>query len=303
MKRNEPIIQIEQLTKTYKNKHVLENITLSIEKGKIYGLIGMNGAGKTTLMKCILNMITPSSGSITLFNEVDTLKRIGMMIEAPAFFEQMSAKQNLEYYRKLKGIPNKGRIEEVLQLVGLEQVGHKKTKDFSLGMKQRLGIAIALLAKPELLILDEPVNGLDPKGIVAMRHLFKNLVEHHGMTILLSSHNLPELYETASDYIFIHEGRLIKQLTLSELEEACRHYIAIEAENIATAVTVLEQQFQFTNYKLMPNNQIRLFEGTSQLAAISTTLVEHGVRLTRFSLEGETLENYFLSLVGGEQHD
>lgn len=300
---NDIIIQIEQLTKTYKGKHVLDNITLQLEKGKIYGLIGMNGAGKTTLMKCLLQMTSPSDGTITLFNGVDTLKRVGMMIEAPAFFEEMSAKQNLEYYRKLNGIPNKARIDEVLQLVGLEEVGHKKTRDFSLGMKQRLGIAIALLGKPELLVLDEPINGLDPKGIVAMRQLFKRLVEHHGMTILLSSHNLPELYETASDYLFIHEGKLVKQLTLPQLEEACRHYIAIEAEQIAKAVTVLEQQFQFTNYKLMPNGQLRLFEGTSQLADISTTLVTHGVRLTRFTLQGETLENYFLSLVGGERHD
>lgn len=303
MTKSEAIIQIEQLTKTYKRKNVLEDITLNLEKGKIYGLIGMNGAGKTTLMKCLLNMTTPSSGKITLFNGKDTLKRIGMMIEAPAFFEQMSAKQNLEYYRKLKGIPNPSRIEEVLQLVGLENVDHKKTKDFSLGMKQRLGIAIALLSKPELLILDEPINGLDPKGIVSIRHLFKSLVEEHDMTILLSSHNLPELYQTATDYIFIHNGKLVKQLTLAKLEEACRQYIVIECENPAKAVTILEQQFDFTNYKLMPNGQIRLFDGIDQLADISTKLVQQGLRLTRFGLEGETLENYFLALVGGEQHD
>ncbi|MER2127746.1 ABC transporter ATP-binding protein [Solibacillus sp.] len=303
MKQSETIVQIEQLTKTYKETNVLENITLNLSKGKIYGLIGMNGAGKTTLMKCLLNMSTPSDGTITLFNGQDALKRIGMMIEAPAFFEQMSAKQNLEYYRKLKGIPNKSRIDEVLKLVGLENVDKKKTKDFSLGMKQRLGIAIALLSKPELLVLDEPINGLDPKGVVSIRNLFKSLVEEHDMTILLSSHNLPELYQTASDYIFIHKGKLVEQLTLSELEDACRHYVAIECEDPATAVTILEQQFQFTNYKLMPNGQIRLFDGVDQLADISTMLVQQGLRLTRFSLEGETLENYFLTLVGGEQHD
>lgn len=302
MKQSDTIAQIEQLTKTYKETNVLENITLKLQKGKIYGLIGMNGAGKTTLMKCMLNLSTPTEGTITLFNGNDALKRIGMMIEAPAFFEQMSAKQNLEYYLKLKGIPNKGRIDEVLKLVGLENVNNKQTKDFSLGMKQRLGIAIALLSKPELLILDEPINGLDPKGVVAIRNLFKNLVDEQGMTILLSSHNLPELYQTASDYLFIHQGKLIKQLTLTELEESCRQYIAIECENPAQAITILEQHFQFTNYKLMPTGQIRLFEGTAQLADISTTIVQQGVRLTRFSLEGETLENYFLSLVGGEQN-
>lgn len=302
MKQSDTIVQIEQLTKTYKETNVLENITLKLQKGKIYGLIGMNGAGKTTLMKCMLNLSTPTEGTITLFNGNDALKRIGMMIEAPAFFEQMSAKQNLEYYLKLKGIPNKGRIDEVLKLVGLENVNNKQTKDFSLGMKQRLGIAIALLSKPELLILDEPINGLDPKGVVAIRNLFKNLVDEQGMTILLSSHNLPELYQTASDYLFIHQGKLIKQLTLTELEESCRQYIAIECENPAQAITILEQHFQFTNYKLMPTGQIRLFEGTAQLADISTTIVQQGVRLTRFSLEGETLENYFLSLVGGEQN-
>lgn len=302
MKQSDTIVQIEQLTKTYKETNVLENITLKLQKGKIYGLVGMNGAGKTTLMKCMLNLSTPTEGTITLFNGNDALKRIGMMIEAPAFFEQMSAKQNLEYYLKLKGIPNKGRIDEVLKLVGLENVNNKQTKDFSLGMKQRLGIAIALLSKPELLILDEPINGLDPKGVVAIRNLFKNLVDEQGMTILLSSHNLPELYQTASDYLFIHQGKLIKQLTLTELEESCRQYIAIECENPAQAITILEQHFQFTNYKLMPTGQIRLFEGTAQLADISTTIVQQGVRLTRFSLEGETLENYFLSLVGGEQN-
>lgn len=299
---SETVVNITHVTKTYKDKDVLKNINLKLSRGKIYGLIGMNGAGKTTLMKCILNLSTPSEGEITLFNDIDPLNRVGMIIESPTFFEQMTAEQNLEYYRKLKGIPNKNRIQEVLELVDLQYTGKKRTKDFSLGMKQRLGIAIALLSSPELLILDEPINGLDPKGVVEIRQLLKKLCLEYEMTILLSSHNLPELYQTATDYIFIHQGKIVEQLTLPQLEDACKQFIAIECENPAQAVTILEQVFQFTNYQLMPNEQIKLFDGTSQLADISTRLVQEGVRLTRFSLEGETLENYFLSLVGGVEH-
>lgn len=302
MTHTQIVVQIEQLTKTYKEMNVLDNISLQLEKGKIYGLIGMNGAGKTTLMKCMLQLSPLTSGTITLFNGRDALKRIGMMIEAPAFFLQMTAKQSLEYYRKLKGIPSKTRTDEALALVELTHAANKKTKEFSLGMKQRLGIAIALLSKPELLVLDEPINGLDPKGVVAIRQLFKRLSTEHDMTILLSSHNLPELYQTATDYVFIHEGKLLKELTLLELEQACKQYIMIGCENPAQAVTILEQHFQFTDYTILPNGQLRLFEGTEQLADILTTLVQHGIRVTHFSLEGDTLENYFLSLIGGEAH-
>lgn len=291
------ILEVQQLSKAFKKHQVLDDISFTIKKGRIYGLIGVNGAGKSTLMKCITGLSYPSAGSIKLHHA-----NIGCMIEAPAIEPAMTAKENLTFQRYLRGIPNEELEDQLLQTVGLQDAHHKKAKDFSLGMKQRLGIAIALLSNPELLILDEPVNGLDPIGVVEMRNLFKKLCDERGMTMIISSHNLPELYQTATDYLILHKGKLIKQLTIEQLDEACRQYILIDCDNPAHCSSVLETVLKFSNFKVLPSGVIKLYEGLTTIGHISTTLVQHGVVLTKYGLQGDTLENYFLSLIGGEVH-
>ncbi|WP_336045915.1 ATP-binding cassette domain-containing protein [Solibacillus ferritrahens] len=295
---NTTILKAENITKCYKQQTVLDNVSITCEKGKIYGLIGVNGAGKSTLMKCIVGLTFPTAGVITF--EPNT--RVGCMIEAPAIDLSLSAKDNLKAQRLLLGIPNANVESELLETVGLTNAGTKKAKDFSLGMKQRLGIALALLPNPELLILDEPINGLDPIGVVEIRRLLKKLCTEREMTIIVSSHNLPELYQTATDYFIIHQGRLVKKLTLEQLDEACKQAIVIRSTNTVLTVNVLEQQLDVTNFKVMPDESVKVYEGLDRLAEISTKLVENGVGLTFYGIQGDTLENYFLSLIGGGQH-
>ncbi|MER1999509.1 MAG: ATP-binding cassette domain-containing protein [Lysinibacillus sp.] len=292
------ILKTENITKRYKKHTVLHNVSITCEKGKIYGLIGVNGAGKSTLMKCIAGLTFPTAGVITFRENT----RVGCMIEAPAIDLNLTAKENLRAQRYLLGIPNASVEQELLETVGLTQAGNKKAKNFSLGMKQRLGIALALLPNPELLILDEPINGLDPIGVVEIRQLLKKLCTEREMTIIVSSHNLPELYQTATDYFIIHKGRLVKELTLEQLDEACKQAIVIRSTDTAQTVSVLEEQLGLTDYKVMPDGAVKIYEGLDHLADISKQLVTSGVGLTFFGVQGDTLENYFLTLIGGEQH-
>lgn len=292
------ILKAENITKRYKKHTVLENVSITCEKGKIYGLIGVNGAGKSTLMKCLVGLSFPTEGSI----EMATTTTVGCMIEAPAIDTNLTAQENLKAQRLLLGIPNNNLEAELLQTVGLTSAGTKKAKDFSLGMKQRLGIALALLPNPELLILDEPTNGLDPIGVVEIRQLLKKLCTERNMTIIVSSHNLPELYQTATDYLIIHQGKLVKEITLEELDEACKQALVIRSTDESLVVQVLEQQLQFSHFKVMADGTVKLYEGLDRLVDISSTLVKNGVGLTFFGIQGDTLENYFLTLIGGEQH-
>ena len=301
----ECVLKTYNLTKSYRHFHALKDVTISLVPGKIYGLIGQNGAGKTTLMRLISGLSFPTSGNVELFGhsepkELQTeLKRIGTLIEYPSMNGNMTAKENLKLHRIIKGIPNESIDEELLDLVGLSGTGKKKVKDFSLGMKQRLGIAIALLGEPELLILDEPVNGLDPLGVVEVRNMLKKMCEEWNMTILISSHNLPELYQTATDYIIIDEGRIKKTLTLEELEENCKKHIRIECEECEKLIHVLESKLDTTNYKVMPDQSIKLYDYLEQKSQVAKVLFENGIIITGFSIEGDTLENYFISMIGG----
>lgn len=209
------MVVLQNVTKKYKKTEAVSSCSLTLEQGKIYGLVGKNGAGKTTMMRMIAGLSIPSSGEISTATD-----RIGTLIEAPSLNGTMTAVENLKFYRMLCGeSAEKTSDEELLSLVGLDGVGKKKVKDFSLGMRQRLGIAVALLGTPELVMLDEPVNGLDPVGVVEIRKLIKKLNEQYGMTILISSHNLPELYQTATDFIIIDKGRVKKEITQEELEK------------------------------------------------------------------------------------
>jgi len=304
----ETILKTNQLTKIYKKQTVLHDVSIELKEGRIYGLIGENGAGKSTLMKIISGISFQTEGSFELFGKStekeiqQQRKRIASMIEQPAISPDMTAKGNLKYQRLMRGIPNEELEDEILQLVGLTSTNNKKAKHFSLGMKQRLGIAIALLTNPELLILDEPVNGLDPIGVVEIRQLLTRLCEERQMTILISSHNLPELYQTTTDYIIIHKGKIMKQMTQQQLDEECRHYIRIGCIAPEKCAHVLETILKTQNFQVMPNKTIKLYDFLENLGDVSTALFENGVTLTEFSLQGDTLENYFLTLIGGEHH-
>lgn len=299
------ILKTEHLTKTYKKCTALEDVSIRINEGRIYGLIGKNGAGKTTLMRIIAGLSFPTSGSVELFGHSDyskyqkELRRIGTLIEYPSMERKLTAKDNLIIHRTMRGIPDDKLDSELLELVGLKDVGKKKVKDFSLGMRQRLGIAIALIANPELLILDEPANGLDPVGVVEIRNLIKKLSEERNTTVLISSHNLPELYQTATDYIIIDKGTVKQELTLDELEEKCQHYIHIECEEPEKLVNIIETKLNTEEYKVMPDKSIRLYGYIEDKKTAAGLLFENGIIPTEFSSQGETLEHYFLSVIGG----
>ena len=301
----EYILKTNNLTKSYHGTNALKDVSVTLEAGKIYGLIGQNGAGKSTLMRLVTGLSIPTSGSMELFGHSgkkdlqEERKRLGSMIEYPSLTLNMTARENLKLHRIMRGIPNKEIEEELLELVGLTATKKKKAKDFSLGMKQRLGIAIALLGNPEFLILDEPINGLDPLGVVEIRKLLKKLCEERQMTILISSHNLPELYQTATDYIIIHKGEIKQILTLAQLEECCKHHLLIGCEELEKLVWVLEMKLKTTNYKVMPNKTVKLYDYLDEKERVARVLFENQIIVTNLSNQGDTLEDYFISIVGG----
>lgn len=301
----EHILQLCQLTKTYgrasARKTAVEDFQLTMEKGHIYGLIGPNGAGKTTIMKMIAGLTAQTSGDIFLFGDSKNLdegrSRMSFMLEAPYLDGNMTASQNMQYIRYLRGVADESRIPEILELVGLADTGKKKVKQFSLGMRQRLGIGMALLPSPEIMILDEPVNGLDPEGIVDVRNMLKKLCVEEGITILISSHLLSELSELCTDFAIMNQGRLVECFSAEELEEKCRSYLTIQTNDINRTAAVLEQELHVKNYKVVENNQIRLFEQLDQLEKVSKTITDSGLILTKLVMEGENLEEYYLSKV------
>lgn len=305
----EYVLKTENLSKNFKDFRALTNVSISLEKGKIYGMIGKNGAGKTTFMRIISGLSYQTEGTIALFGHSERkelqneFRRLGTLIEYPSLDGKMSASENIKVHRIIRGIPNEELDYALLEVVGLTDCGKKKVKDFSLGMRQRLGIAIALLTNPELLILDEPVNGLDPVGVVEIRKLIKKLSEERNITILISSHNLPELYQTATDYIIVDKGCVKQILSQEELDEKCQHFIKIESEEPEKLALVLESKLNTTNYKVMPDKSIRLFDYTDDKKLVAATIIQEGIVPLTFNLEGETLENYFLSVVGGAEND
>lgn len=303
------VLRTNNLSKSFKSFQALRDVSLALEPGRIYGLIGRNGAGKTTLMRIIAGLSFSTAGELELFgrskpNEYKSqLKRIGTLIEYPGMNGALSAKENLKIHRFMRGIPNDEFDMELLEMVGLGDTGKKQVKDFSLGMKQRLGIAIALLSNPELLVLDEPVNGLDPVGVVEIRNLIKNICEEKGVTVLISSHNLPELYQTATDYILIDKGEIKETLTMEQLDEHCRHHIHINCDTPEKLVEVLEQKVGTNSYKVLPDKSVRLYDYVDEAKRIAQTLIDNGIVATTFHTTGETLENYFLSVIGGAEND
>lgn len=302
---NEYVLRTHQLTKQYKNQTALDHVDMTIRRGAIYGFIGQNGAGKSTLMKLVTGLAFPTSGSIELFGAtggaelVRARRRMGVSIENPALYPQMTAADNLEAHRLQQGIPGRDCVKRTLELIGLSGTGRKKAKNFSLGMKQRLALGVALLGQPEFLILDEPTNGLDPMGVVEMRELLTRLGREMGITILISSHILSELHLLATHYGIIHKGRLLEQLTSRELQEKCRQFIHIKVNLPERAAAVLERELATTAFEVTADGVIRLYAHLDRPAAVSSALVAAGLALEQFMPMGEDLESYFTARIGG----
>ena len=306
---NEIILKTYNVTKKYGEQVAVNNVNMTIKKGDIYGFIGQNGAGKTTLIRMITGLAHKTSGEIELFgsnSEEQLIKGrelVGSLIESPAFYKNMTARENLEVSRLVRNIPGKESIDEVLELVGLKDTGKKKVKDFSLGMKQRLGIANALLGNPKLLILDEPINGLDPMGIIEIRELLKKINKEKGITILISSHILGELSEVATTYGIISGGKLIEEISSEALAEKCRQYIDLKVDDAKKAVILLEREFGITDYEVLEDNKIKVFSHLDKGGAINSILSKAGVIVENISIKGEKLEEYFMDSIGGVLND
>lgn len=302
----ETILKTINLTKKYKDFKALDEVNIKIEKGDIYGLIGRNGAGKTTLMKIISTLSKKTSGGFELFSENDenlteNKERIGCLIENPSFFPNLTAYENLKYYAIQKGIINLKQIEEALKLVGLLEAKNKKFKNFSLGMKQRLGIAFAILDNPDFIILDEPINGLDPIGISDLRETFKRLNEEKNITILISSHILSELYVVATRFCILEQGRVVKELTKEELDKECSKCIVIQTDDVKKASTVLEKELKTENFKVIDKKEIRLYEQLEHIDKISKALVKNDINILGLYETGITLEEYFKTVIKEEK--
>ena len=297
----EIVLQTNNLTKKYKDFVALDNVTITIHKGDIYGLIGRNGAGKTTLMKTITTLTDKTGGSFSLFGSEEELteskRRIGCLIESPAFFDNLTAYQNLKYYSIQKGIVDEKQIDKVLKIVDLFKEKNKKFKKFSLGMKQRLGIAFSILDNPDFIILDEPINGLDPIGIKEIRDTLKRLNEEEKITILISSHILSELYLIANHFCFIDKGKIIKDISKEELDLECSKCIVIRTKDVKKGAVVLEKELSTTNYKVIDNTEIRLYDYLENSAKVNKTLLTNGIEITEIYESGISLEDYFNSLI------
>ena len=300
---SEILLQTHALTKQYGHQKAVDNVDIHIKKGAIYGFIGRNGAGKTTCMRMICGLAKPTSGDIEMFgysgNDLTNVRsRVGCLIETPGLYPNLSAQENLKLKCKLFGINKKGYTEEILSKVGLSDFGKKKTKNFSLGMKQRLGIGLALVGEPDLLVLDEPINGLDPQGIAEVRETIQNLCSQQDMTVFISSHILEELSKLATDYGIINNGSLIQEITREELLNKCSDKISITVDNPNKAVPVLDGM-GFTNYMIMDQNHIDVYERLNESAALNEKLVKSGVSVSQIAVTGMELETYFLNLTGG----
>lgn len=300
----ETILKTASLTKMYAHKPAVDHVNMHVKKGDIYGFIGQNGAGKTTLIRMVTGLIGSTSGEIMLFSDTfeqnleKKRKRIGSIVETPAFYPQLTAQQNLEYYCIQRGIPDTSCIGRMLHKVGLADIGNKKFRQFSLGMKQRLGLALSLIANPDFVILDEPINGLDPMGIIEFRSIIQQLNQQNGITFLISSHILTELAQVATNFGIIHQGRLITEITKAQLEQETQTALSITVDNPAAATAILEQQLQITNYKVLSENEIRVQAYLNDPAEITFQLSNHGVRVASATKVGTSLEDYFLKTIG-----
>lgn len=303
------ILATKRLTKKYGDTAVVEEVSLNVKKGRIYGLLGRNGAGKTTIMKMVLGLISISSGEVEIFgekvkgNEKKIFSRIGSIIETPSFYSYLTGTENLEIFSRLRGTVKRNAVKSALEIVGLSYKDSKAFSSYSLGMKQRLGIANAILNDPEILILDEPTNGLDPVGIVEIRNFLQQLCHEQGKTIIISSHILSEMALLVDDIGIINEGHLLKEISISELEEKNKKYIEIKVDSVPKATQLLEQRLKCKRYAVTDKNCIEVYDENLDTAAIADCLVTHGVGLSSLYFKHETLEDYFTEMTGGAKFE
>ena len=296
------ILQTNHLTKIIDGKTLVSDVNFHIKKGEIYGFLGPNGAGKTTVMKMITNLWKPTDGHIEIFGEIltpqsyEVLKRMGSIIEFPTFYDHMSGKDNLQLHCEYMGYYNKGSVEEALGMLGLSDAADKPAGSYSLGMKQRLGIARAILCKPELVILDEPTNGLDPAGMKQIRDLFRMLCTEYGMTLMISSHLLPEIESIADTVGVIHHGKMMKEISMKEIAETNTAYIELAVEDTKKAAYVLAEKMQLSNFKIVNDSAIRIYEQGITTQKISRELMANDVEIASISQHTENLEDYFLKV-------
>lgn len=300
------LIETKQLTKIYGEQAAVKNINLHVKRGKIYGLLGRNGAGKTTTMKMLLGLTQPTSGEVKIWgkplrgNEKKLLPRIGSLIESPGFYPNLTATENLRIFATLRGVPNRNAIKDALDLVGLPYKDKKLFSQYSLGMKQRLAIALAVMHDPELLILDEPINGLDPIGIAEVRSFIRELCDARGKTILISSHILSEISLLADDVGIIDHGTLLEEESLKELEEKNEKYIHFCVSEAQKAAQIIIRAFRSNNFRLADENNLYLYDTGLPVANLTRAFVEAGIDVQEAHLCEDTLEDYFKRITGGE---
>ncbi len=297
----------DNLCKRYGRFNALNNLSMRVEKGAIYGLVGKNGSGKTTLIRLICGLQRPTLGQYSIYGEKNTSSKIsyvrhrmGAVIESPSIFLNMTARDNLKHQYYVLGRPSFDGIDELLQLVGLEKESNKKAQHFSLGMRQRLGIALALAGNPDFLLLDEPINGIDPQGIVQIRELLIKLNKERQMTILISSHILGELSKMATHYGFIEKGSIIKEISADDLERSCRKCMRISVSDIPTLIKVLD--LNSAEYRIVSENTADIY-GKYNIAEIVLMLSKENCDIISLSERDETLESYYINLVGGAKND
>ena len=294
-------IEVKNVSKTYKDTKAVSHVNMTIKKGDVYGFIGRNGAGKSTTLKMIVGLIFPTSGQIKLFGESRnkfTDRRIGSLIENPGLYPNLSAYDNMELKAIAMGLKDKEKIIELLNLVKLDFKSKKIVKKFSLGMKQRLAIALALLGNPDLLILDEPINGLDPEGIRQIREVIQYLNENKKMTIIISSHILGELSKVATRYGIIRDGQIIEEISAKELDQKCRDYLLLKVEQVEKAIPLLENDLGIYDYIVHENNEIRIYDNIES-SKINLVLTKHNIKINQIYYQKQDLESYFLEKIGG----
>ncbi len=298
-------LSTNQLSKILNGREVVSNINMTIKKGEIYGLLGPNGAGKTTLMKMFIDLIKPSSGAIQIFGHelkpasFELRKRMGCLIEYPIFYEHLSAQANLEIHCEYMGYYDRSSIDEALELVNLRKLSNQPVKEYSLGMKQRLGIARAFITKPELLILDEPINSLDPKGIKELRDVFKRLSVEYGTTILISSHILGEIEKILDTVGIIKEGRLVEEISMENLRNKSTQYLELNLSDCKKAALILEDELGIQNYKIINDHTLRIYDKEYSQSNISKTLLLNDLEIETINKKHASLEDYFLNVTEG----
>lgn len=301
----EYVLETNGLSKRYRDFTALNGLNMHIPKGSIYGFVGRNGAGKTTLIRLICGLQEPTDGSITLYGAKNTdteiyrcRRRMGAVVESPAVYADMTAVENIRQQYRVLGLPSDDGIEELLHLVSLGDTGKKKAKNFSLGMRQRLGIAIALAGNPDFLVLDEPVNGLDPQGIIEMRELILKLNREHGITVLISSHILDELSRLATHYGFIDGGHMVKEMSAEELEKRCRKCLRAEVSDTKALARVLESMN--AEYRIIDFNHADIYAEIPVTTLVSALAIEN-CTVNKIVEQDESLESFYMNLVGGER--